>query len=60
MIWERNSDLSYSVRGYGPLRPIIVEGATREEARQKWMSVYGDQYAEQETATAWSMFWEVE
>ncbi len=56
MRWERNKDGSYSISGTGPMMtPIVVEGDTREDARQAWMDEFGRQYAEQEAVTARSV-----
>lgn len=60
MRWQRNSDGSFSVSGMGPMRPIAVEGETRAEAREAWMSEFGRQYEEQERATALSISWQQE
>lgn len=52
MLWQRNKDGSFSVSGQGPMGAIAVEGDTREEAREAWMAVFGEQYERQERATA--------
>jgi hypothetical protein len=55
MLIQRNSDDSYSVTGEGPMRPIAVEGYTRKEAMQEWMTAFGIQYEEQERHTHHSL-----
>ena len=52
MKWEQNSDGTFSVSGEGALRPIVIDAATRAEARQGWMLEFGRQYAEAECMTA--------
>lgn len=52
MLWHRNKDGSFSITGNGPMRAIAVEGVNRPEARQAWMDAFGQQYEEQERATA--------
>jgi len=48
-------DGTWLASGDGDLRPILVEAETREKARLGWEKVWGDQYAEAQTATALSM-----
>ncbi len=58
MLWQRNSDNSFSVSGEGPMRAIAVEGETREIAREAWMDEFGRQYEEQERASALASYTE--
>ena len=51
MIIVRNSDGSYSASGDGYDYPIVAEGLTRVEARDAFISQYGDQYARAQTET---------
>jgi len=50
----------WTAQGEGPIRPIAVEGQTRKEARENWISVFANQYAEGETMTANSISWQQE
>jgi hypothetical protein len=42
------------------LRPIAVSGETLAIAKQHWLDVYGNQYAEAECMTANSVSWQQE
>ena len=42
-------------QGEGPLRPIIAEGGTRDEARKLWNQTYGEQYAQEQSLTEQSL-----
>jgi len=52
---EMQIDGTFLASGDGELRPILCEAETREKARLGWLKVFGDQFAEAQTATALSM-----
>lgn len=42
-------------QGNGELRPIVAEGTTREAAVEGYTKLYGDQYAEAQCKTHYSL-----
>ena len=55
-VYDHRSGWHYVAQGEGPMRPIIAEGVTRESAEEAFLSVYGNQYAQQESLTAMSLW----
>lgn len=53
---QKDPNGMYVAFGDGPMRPIIAEGVTEKDAIDQFNVVYGNQYAEQETLTALSLW----
>lgn len=52
---ERQENGTWIASGNGELRPILAEGETREAAVSAYTAIYGDQYAEAQSLTHYSL-----